>query len=283
MPQPLGPMRQTCSPRSSQSRRLVEQERRRGPAIAARSSSITTRPERSAAPKENASVRPIARIGSSASRVGPARSPSASTAPGAPWSPCSGSARRSAPSARSRPDCARSRGRRRARGWPLGAPGVPRAVEVAAAAALELEHRGADRLQEPAVVGDEDDGRVDLARGSSRATPASSMSRWLVGSSSNSRSGFEASALASEARVSSPPEKRRERAVELLVAEAEATQGGHRVVAPAIAAGVLEPRLGVGVGARASRPSRLPSVIRCLEPLQLGLDLERSSRVRSET
>ena len=55
----------------------------------------------------------------------------------------------------------------------LGAPRVPGPVEEAAAAGLELEHRGADRLQEPAVVGDQDDRRVDLDAGSPRATRAS--------------------------------------------------------------------------------------------------------------
>jgi hypothetical protein len=39
---------------------------------------------------------------------------------------------------------------------------VPRAVEEARAPRLELEDRRADGLQEPAVVGDEDDGGVDL-------------------------------------------------------------------------------------------------------------------------
>ena len=43
----------------------------------------------------------------------------------------------------------------------LLAPGVPGALEVARAAALELEHRGADRLEEPAVVRDEHDGGVE--------------------------------------------------------------------------------------------------------------------------
>ena len=44
----------------------------------------------------------------------------------------------------------------------LGPPGVPGTGEEAAAPRLELEHRGADRLEEPAVVGDEDDGGVEV-------------------------------------------------------------------------------------------------------------------------
>ena len=49
---------------------------------------------------------------------------------------------------------------RRARGA-LEPPLVPGAGEVEAAAALELEHGGRHGLEEPAVVRDEDDGRVD--------------------------------------------------------------------------------------------------------------------------
>ena len=68
-----------------------------------------------------------------------ARAPSRATGPGAPWSPCSGSARRSAPCARSRacclsialPSCELARraspGARRARGRGRSAPGRPRA------------------------------------------------------------------------------------------------------------------------------------------------------------
>ena len=44
----------------------------------------------------------------------------------------------------------------------LLAPGVPGAGEEARPLCLQLQHRGADRLEEPAVVGDEDDGGVEL-------------------------------------------------------------------------------------------------------------------------
>ena len=50
----------------------------------------------------------------------------------------------------------------------------------------------------------------------------SATSRWFVGSSRRSRSGLAASARASDARVSSPPENVRERPVEVVVGEAEA-------------------------------------------------------------
>ena len=43
----------------------------------------------------------------------------------------------------------------------LPPPGVPGAGEEPAAPGLQLEHGGADRLQEPAIVGDEHDRRVE--------------------------------------------------------------------------------------------------------------------------
>ncbi len=69
------------------------------------------------------------------------------------------------------------------------------------------------------------------------------MSRWFVGSSSSSRSGSPASARASDARVSSPPENVDELPVEVRVAEAEPVQGRVDALAPGVAAGVLQPRL----------------------------------------
>ena len=96
-------------------------------------------------------------------------------------------------------------------------------------------------------------------------------SRWLVGSSSSSRSGSPASVRASDPRVSSPPEKVLQRPVEIVVGEPEAADHRHRPAAPVIAAGVLQPRLGgrVLVEGRlvgASRRHRL------LEPRELVLE-----------
>ena len=54
----------------------------------------------------------------------------------------------------------------------LLAPGVPGPGEEAGALRLQLQHRGADRLEEPAVVGDEDDGGVEVDAGSAPATRA---------------------------------------------------------------------------------------------------------------
>ena len=75
------------------------------------------------------------------------------------------------------------------------------------------------------------------------------MSRWLVGSSSSSRSGSPASARPSDARVSSPPEKVSSlRSSTDVVLEAEPVQRRERPLAPGVAAGVLERGLRVGVG-----------------------------------
>ncbi len=108
---------------------------------------------------------------------------------------------------------------------PLGLQPPPvrvAALVEAALAALDLEHAGRDGLEEPAVVRDEDDARRRGRPGAPRATRSRSVSRWLVGSSSSSRSGSAASARVSDARVSSPPEKVTQRAVEVGRREPEA-------------------------------------------------------------
>src|SRR6188472_3078483 len=58
-------------------------------------------------------------------------------------------------------DALRLRGGGGEAGCLLAAPVVPRAGEVGRASGLELEHGGRDGVEEPAVVRDEDDGRVD--------------------------------------------------------------------------------------------------------------------------
>ena len=145
----------------------------------------------------------------------------------------------------------------------LLAPGVPGPGKKRAAPGLELEHR---RCRPPRGTS----GRGRRARPRRRASvrccsshSSDSMSRWLVGSSSSSRSGSPASARASEARVSSPPENVRERAVEVARRGSRARAASRRSpLAPVVAAGVLEPRLGgrrsassVASSVRAARPS----------------------------
>ena len=161
----------------------------------------------------------------------------------------------------------------------LLAPHVPLAREEDGAAALELEHGRRDRLEEPAIVGDEDRPRRRSSASSCSSHSIEAMSRWLVGSSRSSRSGPPASARASEARVSSPPEKVSRPRSRSRVGEAEAAQHGSGVVAPAVAARVLEPRLRLAVA-----PERLRAVIagghRLLEAAQLALGLDQVGRAR---
>jgi hypothetical protein len=155
-------------------------------------------------------------------------------------------------------------------------PDVPLAREVRRPAALELEHRRPDRLEEPAVVRDEDDGRVD--RRQLLLEPLHRLHVEVV------------RRLVEEEQVGAARERARERgarqlaagegleaAIEDGVGEAEAAEDGGRVVAPAVAARVLEPRLRLAVAAQ-----RLRRVVagghRLLEPAQLALGLDEVGR-----
>ena len=104
---------------------------------------------------------------------------------------------------------------------------------------------------------------ASIVRSSSSSHSIVSMSRWFVGSSRSSRSGCEASARASEARVSSPPENVDERPVEVVVGEAEPADDRGGAVAPVVAAGVLEPRLRRGVARQRPRRRASPPAIAC--------------------
>ena len=130
----------------------------------------------------------------------------------------------------------------------LDPPFVPRAREELGAPLAELEHGVADGLQEPAVVCDQDRPRRPSPISIRSSHSSEAMSRWLVGSSSSSRSGFAASARASEARVSSPPEKVERSRSSSAMLEAEASHRLARLVAPAVAARDFEAGLRVGVG-----------------------------------
>ena len=100
-----------------------------------------------------------------------------------------------------------------------------------------------------------------------------SMSRWFVGSSSSSRSGCAASARASEARVSWPPENVEQRAVEVRVGEAEAVHDGRGALAPARSR--RRPRSARRRRRSGRAPPRRPRAIACSRRAELGLELER--------
>jgi len=147
----------------------------------------------------------------------------------------------------------------------LGPPGVPRAGEVATAACLELEHRGPDRLEEPAVVGDEDDGGVEigqitlepLERGDVEVVGRLVEEQELGAGGERTRQRRPGQLAARE--CDEPP-------LGVLVAEPEAGEHGEHLIAPAVAAGEVEAGLGVGV-----RAHRLLGVVAAgHRPLEAG-------------
>ncbi len=153
----------------------------------------------------------------------------------------------------------------------LLAPGVPGTGEEAGPLRLQLQHRGADRLEEPAVVGDEDDGGVELdevaleplQRGDVEVVRRL-VEQQQVGLGRQRPSQRSAGQLAAG--------EGRERALGLLGAEAEPAQDREDVVAPAVAAAGFEPLLRRRVGGH----RLLAGVLRHrpLQPLQLRLGLE---------
>ncbi len=85
-------------------------------------------------------------------------------------------------------------------------PGRVVALPRDAVAAVEFEDPAGDVVEEVAVVGDRDDGARVLLAGSCSSQRTDSASRWLVGSSSSSMSGFDSSNWHSATRRRSPPE-----------------------------------------------------------------------------
>ena len=134
----------------------------------------------------------------------------------------------------------------------LAAPGVPGAGEVRRASGFELERRVGDRLEEPAVVRDEDHRRVEVGellleplQGGDVEVVRRLVEEQQVGVAAERPRERGARQLAAGERP--------QRTVEVLVAEAEAAQDGRLVVAPAVAPGVLEPALRFGVAPQRRR------------------------------
>ena len=73
-------------------------------------------------------------------------------------------------------------------------------------AAIELQNPAGDVVEEVAIVRDRRRPSLCIPSGTARATPTDSASRWLVGSSSSSRSGDCSSSRHSATRRFSPPE-----------------------------------------------------------------------------
>ncbi len=162
----------------------------------------------------------------------------------------------------------------------LEAPPVPGAREVEAAPALELEHRGRHRLEEPAVVGDEHDGGID--RRQLALEPFEALDVEMVGRLvEQEQIGVAGERAAERGSGQLAARERRELAVEIVVAEPEAAEHRRRAVAPVPAAGMLEPRLRCAVAAHrrvvvdAARHRLLELAELLLDPDQIGSARQR--------
>jgi hypothetical protein len=121
----------------------------------------------------------------------------------------------------------------------LAAPLRPGAGEEARLAGLELEHGGADRLEEPAVVGDHDDRGVErLELG---LQPLERVDVEVVGRLVEQQQVGLARERAAQRRARElAAGERRQEPVDVRVLEAEVVQHVRRAVAPRVAAAVLE-------------------------------------------
>ena len=128
----------------------------------------------------------------------------------------------------------------------LPSPDVPGSGKEGRAPGLELEHRGRDRLEEPAVVRDEQDAgveRCELALEPLEARDVEVVGRLVeqqhVGVAGERARERAARELATGEGVQRP--------VEVVVAEPEPANDARRSLAPRVAARMLEPGLGAGV------------------------------------
>ena len=150
------------------------------------------------------------------------------------------------------------RRRRRRAGRLLATPRVPGAVEEERLRPAELEHRGRHGLEEPAVVRDEDHGRVE--RGELALEPLEALDVEVVRRLVEQQQvgvGRERAGERGAGQLSAG--ERVERAVEVGVREPEPADDRRGAVAPGPAACVLEPRLRLAVapqrrGVRGRRP-----------------------------
>src|SRR5436190_14546636 len=121
-------------------------------------------------------------------------------------------------------------------------PLVPGSGEVRRAPCLQLEHRICDRLEEPAVVGHDQDPGIERLQ--LTLEPLETLDIEMVGRLVEEQ---EVRVTAERARQRCAGQlsagERFQRAVEMLLAEAEAAQHGGRALTPVVAAGMLESRL----------------------------------------
>ena len=243
LPVPLGPTSETCSPRSSH-RSASCSSVRPGTSRRPSSSSKITRPERSGALNWKPSERPSLRVALDAldlvelldARLG--------------LLGLRGLVAEALDEALHALDLGLLLGDRLAERHLarrlLPAPGVPRALEEARAAGLDLQHAGADGLEEPAVVRDEHDRGVE--RDERLLEPLERLDVEVVGRLVEQQQvGLRGERAGQRAARQLAAGERRERAVEVGLGEAEAVDDGAGAVAPRVAAGGLEARLDAGV------------------------------------
>ena len=160
----------------------------------------------------------------------------------------------------------------------LAPPFVPRAGEIRRASRFELEHRGRRRLEEPAVVRDEDNPGVQ--------------GRQLVLQPFERRDVEVVRRLVEQQQIGIAAERARERGarqlaagegvegtVQIRVAETQPTDDRPDAFAPVVAARVLEARLRLGVAPQRRRPV-VAGGHRLLETAQLALRLDEVGGAR---
>ena len=141
----------------------------------------------------------------------------------------------------------------------------------------ELERRGRDRLEEPAVVGDEDHGGVERRELALEPLEARDVEvvRRLV---EQQQVGVAAERARERGARQLAAREGAQRPVEVVVGEAEPAHDRAVALAPAVAAGVLEPRLRLASSGAASRGRASPAAIACSSAAQLLLDARQVAR-----
>ena len=160
----------------------------------------------------------------------------------------------------------------------LLAPCRPGAGEELGPARLQLQHRRAHRLQEPAVVGHQHDRGVQGVQ--VVLQPLQRRDVQVVGGLVQQQQvGLAGERAGQRAARQLTAGEGGQRAIQVLVAKAQAVHGRQRLVAPAVAAAQLEPLLRPRVGRQ-----RLVAAValghRLLQPGQLGLQRHRLHRAR---
>ena len=162
----------------------------------------------------------------------------------------------------------------------LAAPVVPAAGEEARAAGLQLEHGGADGLQEPAVVGDQHDRGVEARQ--RLLQPLQRLDVEVVGGLVQQQHvGVRRQRPRQRGARQLPAGEGVQRALQVLLGEAQPARHHRRAVAPQVAPERLQPRLRAGVAVEGrllgARCPALPHLLLQLRQLALRRQLLRAA------